>query len=187
MVVELIYCIKLPKRFQNHTQQRQGGTIEIKHISNPDFFSSLISQCFSFFNSRNTFYHPFGSWCAFKIVIKKTKHSGTQVHSVCPILILDIMIHSVIIDEPNRFLKPIKRHKKLNPLIPGHCTIVIVGHNQQRSFYIRCHKKRRVLDVVQGFIPKRTSDSALRFLILKHSAHSGSPTNSAISRTTSNK
>ena len=115
MVVELIYCIKLPKRFQNHTQQRQGGAIEIKHISNPDSFSSLISQCFSFFDSRNTFYHPFGSRSTFEIMIKKAKHSGTQVHSVCPILIFYIITiigywrrgrgrqsHSKIIYNPNR-------------------------------------------------------------------------------------
>ena len=122
MVVELIYCIKLPKRFQNHTQQRQGGAIEIKHISNPDSFSSLISQCFSFFDSRNTFYHPFGSRSTFEIMIKKAKHSGTQVHSVCPILIFYIMIHSIVIDQPNWLLKSIKCHKKLNSLIPGQCT-----------------------------------------------------------------
>ena len=88
---------------------------------------------------------------------------------------------AVVVEQIGFLFKAAQRQEQLNPLIPRHRIIGIVGQNQQRGLYFRDMEYRRISEVHIRCLIQGLADAALLLLVLELSRQTGAPANAGIS------
>ena len=86
-----------------------------------------------------------------------------------------------VVEQPGGFLQAFEGDEKLDSLIPGHMSVGIVVHDQDRSRHFVHIEKGRVLNVLQRHFPDIAADAALSVFVLHGTVQAGTPADAAVS------
>ena len=92
------------------------------------------------------------------------------------------MLIAVVDDHVGLLLQATHRDVELDALIPRYGTVVVVGHEEHRRRDAIKLEQRRILHEALWILPERSTDAALRMLVLERARHARGPANSAIGR-----
>src|SRR5690606_29464757 len=90
----------------------------------------------------------FNPWCRrfpFQEMVKKLQLPSLDIFSV--LTLYEVMCLAVIVQEPNGFLQSAKCRKHFDTLIPRHCPIFIVVHDNHRRRNAGQVEQRGIFDV----------------------------------------
>ena len=112
-------------------------------------------------------------------MVEELEHSGLEVdpvgHTQRPMRL------ACIVEQPAGLTESFHRHEILDSLIPGHMTVGVIVHDQDRGLYLVHREEGRIGVIAVGRAPRRATQTALRVLILEGPCHARSPADTAIS------
>ena len=140
--------------------------------------SILITQFIRLFHCWNSLLHPFRHRFSFQEVIEELLQANLEVK-----LIRRLgrpMRFTGIIQHPCRLAQTLQCYKILDTLVPGHVTVLVIMHNQNRSFHLVHQEQWRVFIIATWVTPQRSAQTALRMFVLERAGQSRSPADTTI-------
>ena len=99
----------------------------------PDGSFCLEAVVLSFAERRDPLLHPARHRLSFEIVVEELLQTLRDILAV--LARLDVVQLTVVLQHPYRLLQTTQSHEHLDTLIPGHCLVGIVVHDQKRCLH----------------------------------------------------
>ena len=91
-----------------------------------------------------------------------------------------VVLFVVVLEQPSLLAQTTETYKHFDTLIPRHCTVLVVVHNQYRSAYVRQEEEWRVFVIEVECFPQRLTDTALSLFVLYLASDTASPTDTTV-------
>ena len=112
-------------------------------------------------------------------MVEELRKTDTQVLAIATFH--EVVLFVVVLEHPSLLAQTAETYEELDTLVPRHCTVLVVMHNQDRSLYVRYEEKRRVFNIEVECFPQCLADTALTLFVLYLTSDTASPTDTAIS------
>ncbi len=135
------------------------------------------SHLLAFASGGDAVFHPHGHRRAFQVVVEELLQTDGDVLAV--LACADIVRLAVVLQHPYGLLQAAQRHEHLDALIPRHCAVLVVVHDEQRRIDAVSVEHRGVGDVELRCFPQVAAYARLSALILRLARFARTPSYAA--------